>query len=140
MPRFALIPTRPAAAGLLATALIAAPGCEPPNVAVEETPITVAGEREGAGSPAAPGDIVCIDYVVLRPDGSELMSDEDFCFELGGGAVISGLDDGVVGMRPGGRRVIKCPPHKHWGRAGYGDGAVPPNTPLTLHIELKSIE
>jgi FKBP-type peptidyl-prolyl cis-trans isomerase len=126
---------------LLAIGLtLACLGCEPPTVAVEETPITVAGEREGRGRAASPGDVVCIDYRVLMPDGSELMRDRNFCFQLGGGAVIAGLDDGVVGMRRGGRRVIKCPPHKHWGRAGYGNGAVPPNTTLTLHVELKSID
>ena len=43
-------------------------------------------------------------------------------------------------MRVGGERTVTCPPHKHWGRNGYGDGAVPPNTPLTLEIKLVSVE
>jgi FKBP-type peptidyl-prolyl cis-trans isomerase len=45
-------------------------------------------------------------------------------------------------MRPGGKRVIRCPPHKHWGSIGYGEGKgrIPPHTTLTLHIDLKSIE
>jgi FK506-binding nuclear protein len=135
-----LTPISVAGVLLLAGVSLTSAGCEPPNVTVEETPITVAGERVGHGQAAAPGDVVCVNYRVLMPDGAELMRDDDFRFQLGGGAVISGLDEGVVGMRPGGRRVITCPPHKHWGRAGYGNGAVPPNTTLTLHIELKSID
>ena len=131
---------------ILFTAIVAAclcgTGCEPPNIAISETPIAVVGDTEGHGRPARPGDIVCIDYRVLRPDGTEILRDEEFCFHLGAGVVIAGFDEGIPGMRPGGKRVIQCPPHKHWGSTGYGRGenTIPPNTTLTLHIELKSVE
>jgi FKBP-type peptidyl-prolyl cis-trans isomerase len=126
----------------IAAACLSCTGCEPPNIAINETPVTIAGDVKGHGRAARPGDIVCIDYRVLLPDGTEILRDEDFCFHLGAGAVIAGFDEGIPGMRPGGRRVIQCPPHKHWGSRGYGEGKsrIPPNTTLSLHIELKSIE
>ncbi len=122
------------------SALLCLPGCEGPEIEIHETPIDVAGETVGTGKVARVDDIVCIDYRILTPDGSEFMKADDFTFTLGRGAVIAGFDDAIPGMRVGGKRVIKCPPHKHWGRAGYGDGEVPPNTTLTLHIKLNSIE
>jgi FK506-binding nuclear protein len=134
---------RPPGVGLLMTIAVAcllSTGCEPPNVGVSEAPIEILGETEGHGRAAHAGDLVCIDYRVLLPDGSEILRDDEFCFFLGAGAVIAGFDEGIPGMRRGGKRVITCPPHKHWGSIGYGEGKIPPNTPLTLHIELKSIE
>jgi FKBP-type peptidyl-prolyl cis-trans isomerase len=115
-------------------------GCDSPDVEVSETPIEVASEQIGRGRQARQDDVVAIDYRVCLPDGSELLREKDFRFTLGRGAVISGIDEAVDGMRVGGRRTVICPPHKHWGRAGYGDGAVPPHTDLTIHIKLVSIE
>ena len=127
-----------AAAALMA--LMLPLGCNPPDVTVEESPIKITGETIGRGPEAQVDDVVCIDYRVLLPDGSELLKDQDFCFTLGAGAVIAGIDDAIPGMRVGGKRVVKCPPHKHWGSAGYGGGTVPPNTTLTLHIRLVSVD
>jgi len=115
-------------------------GCNPPDVKVKESPIEIVGETIGHGREARAGDVVCIDYRVLLPDGEEVLRDEKFSFTLGAGAVIAGFDDSIPGMRPGGKRIIRCPPHKHWGSIGYGDGAIPPHTTLTLHIKLISIE
>lgn len=115
-------------------------GCGSIDVEVSETPITIASERVGRGRQAKQNDVVCIDYRLCLPDGSNLMQEKDFCFTLGRGAVIAGIDEAVDGMRVGGKRTVICPPHKHWGRAGYGDGAVPPATDLTIHVTLLSIE
>jgi FKBP-type peptidyl-prolyl cis-trans isomerase len=125
----------------LAVALVAAivsVSCRPPDVKVDETPVKYSDETLGRGRAAEPGDVVRVDYTVLLPDGKRLMNEEDFCFCIGAGAVIAGFDDGVVGMRPGGKRTVECPPHRHWGRQGYGP--IPPNTTLTLRIKLVSIE
>ncbi len=131
---FAIIPI----AALCAVILV--PGCEGPDVAVKPTPITVISETIGRGRQAENGDVVCIDYRLLFPDGTELMKEKDFGFILGGGSVIAGIDEAVTGMRKGGSRVVDCPPHKHWGSAGYGDGKIPPNTRLTIHVRLVSVE
>jgi FKBP-type peptidyl-prolyl cis-trans isomerase FkpA len=126
------------AAMMLAAAALGPGGCDPPPLAVEETPIKYDDETIGRGTAAKAGDLVCIDYDVLLPDGQSVMREDDFCFYLGAGAVIAGLDEGLPGMRPGGRRTVQCPPHKHWGR--QGQGGIPPNTTLTLRIKLISIE
>ena len=67
--------------------------------------------------------------------------------ELGGGfiskdkpTIIQGINDAVIGMRVGGSRTIDCPPHLHWGRRGSGDGQIPPNTNLTIRINLLAVE
>ena len=107
---------------------------------VEETPITIQQDKPGRGAPADPGDVVCIAYRILLPDGKEFMRDDKFCFTLGEGAVIEGIDELVVGMKTGGHRTASCPPHKHWGRDGYGNGAVPPHTTLVLDVSLREIQ
>ncbi|MHC4414403.1 MAG: FKBP-type peptidyl-prolyl cis-trans isomerase [Planctomycetota bacterium] len=115
-------------------------GCRPPDPTVHETPVSVISETVGFGRPAEAGDTVTINYRVLLPDGQVVLRDRDFPFQLRTGAVILGLDEAVEGMRRRGRRVVQCPPHKHWGRPGYGEGAIPPNVTLTFEIELIEID
>ncbi len=110
------------------------------DVTIKETPIRILSDKAGYGRAAKPGDLVTISYVVILPDGKELMRHDEFRFEVGAQAVIRGIDEAVRGMRTHGTRVVECPPHKHWGRAGYGDGAVPRNTTLIIHIEVTDIE
>jgi peptidylprolyl isomerase len=115
-------------------------GCDARDVSVDETRVKVLSERLGRGRKAETGDVVCIDYRVLTPAEKEVLSAKDFCFQLGEGAVIDGVDETVPGMAVGGKRTIRCPPHKHWGRNGYGNGAIPKDTMLTIHISLTSLE
>jgi FKBP-type peptidyl-prolyl cis-trans isomerase len=131
---------RIAVLSLVAAVCLWPAGCEPPTIAVTETPIQVTEETTGHGRAARAGDIVCIDYRVLLSDGQEILREEDFRFHLGVGAVIAGFDEGIPGMQPGGKRIVRCPPHKHWGSTGYGKGKIPPHSTLTLHIKLNSIE
>ena len=130
----------PCALACAVVAVLALTGCKDRTVKVDETPITITTDEPGRGAPAARGDVVCIDYKILLPDGDVLMREFDFCFTLGEGAVIEGIDELVIGMKPGGHRRAACPPHKHWGRHGYGNGAVPPNTNLTLDVTLRNID
>ncbi len=115
-------------------------GCGAVDPTVSETPVKTLSEKVGFGHAAVAGDLVTISYRVLLPDGREVLSDRHYSFELRRGAVIAGIDDAVEGMRRGGKRVVECPPQKHWGRAGYGKGAIPPNTTLTIHIELLTVK
>lgn len=123
----------------LSMALIAPVACEPSSAEVPVTPISILSETIGRGDPTEAGDEVCIDYRLTLPNGRVVLQDEDFCFTLGAGAVILAVDEAVHGMRPRGRRLVLVPPHKHWGRIGYGDGAIPPATDLHLEITLKKI-
>lgn len=114
-------------------------GCEPPTAAVREDRLPIIEETEGRGRAAREGSTVRISYRATLEDGSELLRDRDYRFEVGAGTVILGVDEAVRGMRPGGTRTVRVPPHKHWGSAGYGDGEVPPDTTLTFHIEMLGV-
>jgi len=66
---------------------------------------------------------------------------QPFEFTLGGGQVIRGWDEGVVGMRVGGQRRLVLPPEFAYGAAGAGSGtnAIPPNATLVFDVELVEV-
>jgi FKBP-type peptidyl-prolyl cis-trans isomerase len=80
-------------------------------------------------------------YDSTRPDGkgAQVDSSPNFSFVLGTGQVIRGWDQGVLGMRVGGRRRLVIPPELAYGSAGAGS-AIPPNATLLFDIELLSVE
>ena len=123
---------------VILAALGAMNACQRPDVAIEETPLKVITDEPGRGRPAFPGEVVRINYTAYLPDGTRVLSHDDYRFELGAGSVIQGIDEAVQGMRAGGRRTFMCPPHKHWGRAGYG--TIPANTPLRFDLYLAEVE
>jgi FKBP-type peptidyl-prolyl cis-trans isomerase len=124
--------------GLAAVAQLS--GCEPADPTVKDTPVSVVSEIVGVGRPAKDNDLVTINYRIVTDDGREILSEDGYRFVLGTGAVIEGIDDAVRGMQITGERVINCPPHRHWGRAGYGDERVPANATLTMYLELEAID
>jgi len=98
--------------------------------------------KAGTGAPAVAGKTVTAHYTGTLTDGTKFDSSKDrgrpFSFRLGGGQVIRGWDEGVVGMREGGVRKLTVPPHM-----GYGDraaGKIPPNSTLVFEIELIKVE
>jgi FKBP-type peptidyl-prolyl cis-trans isomerase len=115
-------------------------GCDPIDPTVREMPITYISETAGIGLPAKAGDMVTIKYRLTLPDGREVLKDDEHRFQLATGSVIAGIDDAVLGMQKRGTRVIDCPPQKHWGRNGHGNGAIPPDTHLIIKIEVLEIE
>ena len=64
---------------------------------------------------------------------------EPFTFLLGAGQVIRGWDDGVAGMRVGGRRTLLIPSGYGYGRRGAG-GVIPPNASLVFEVELLDVK
>jgi FKBP-type peptidyl-prolyl cis-trans isomerase len=116
-------------------------GCADREVSVKETPVTLLSEKEGFGRPAKKGDIVTVHIQMKLPDGTIIIDQRDFAFELGVGAVVEGVDDTVLGMKERGKRSAVLPPHKHWGSNGYGEGRkrIPPNTRLRLDVTLVDI-
>jgi FKBP-type peptidyl-prolyl cis-trans isomerase len=95
----------------------------------------------GTGATAASGDTVTVHYLGTLTNGTKFDSSYDrgtpYSFLLGAGRVIAGFDQGVVGMRVGGKRRLTIPPSLAYGSAGQG--AIPPNSTLVFEVELLSI-
>jgi FKBP-type peptidyl-prolyl cis-trans isomerase len=98
----------------------------------------------GDGAEAKEGDTVSVQYVgALFNDGKEFDAswdrNEPFEFQLGGGQVIQGWDQGVEGMKVGGRRVLVIPPD-----LGYGAQGSPPTIPgdstLVFVVDLEDVK
>jgi FKBP-type peptidyl-prolyl cis-trans isomerase len=97
----------------------------------------------GTGSEAKKGQLAVVHYTGWLTDGSKFDSSKDrsdpFSFALGGGMVIRGWDEGVVGMKIGGKRKLTIPPHMGYGARGAG-GVIPPNATLVFEVELLDVK
>jgi peptidylprolyl isomerase len=99
---------------------------------------------KGKGAPAKPGDLLTVQYVgVTFSTGEEFDASWDrgqpFQFPLGAGQVIKGWDQGLVGMRKGGRRMLTIPPEQAYGREG-SPPFIGPNETLVFVVDLVTIQ
>ena len=95
----------------------------------------------GDGAEASAGQTVSVNYRGTLANGTEFDSSYGrgpFSFPLGGGRVIQGWDEGVAGMKVGGKRKLVIPPDLAYGDRGAG-GVIPPNAPHTFEVELLRI-
>ena len=101
----------------------------------------------GTGAEATKGHKVSVHYTGwLYNNGtkgakfdSSLDRGQPFAFGLGGGQVIQGWDEGVAGMKVGGKRKLIIPPGLAYGEKGY-PGAIPPNSTLVFQVQLLEIK
>ena len=98
---------------------------------------------EGDGAEATSGSAVSVHYVgVAHSTGEEFDASYNrgaaFVFPLGGGRVIAGWDQGVQGMKVGGRRQLVIPPHLGYGDRGAG-GAIKPGETLIFVVDLLKV-
>jgi len=116
---------------------IKTPGGDPP------TELVIKDIKKGKGDAARNGQNVSVQYVgALYKDGTVFDNSWDrgqpFEFPLGQGQVIPGWDQGVAGMKPGGRRLLVIPPDLGYGEAGAG-GAIGPNETLVFVVDLEKV-
>ena len=97
----------------------------------------------GDGAEAAAGQTVVVHYRGTLENGKQFDASYDrvtpFSFPLGAGRVIKGWDEGVVGMKVGGKRKLVIPPDLAYGSRGAG-GVIPPNATLTFEVELLDVQ
>jgi peptidylprolyl isomerase len=116
-----------------------APTGEPPPELVVEDIV------KGKGPKAKAGDQLAMQYVGNswstgeQFDASWDRGGQAFPFQLGAGRVIPGWDQGMVGMREGGRRLLIVPPDLGYGAGGTPDGAIAPNETLVFVVDLEKL-
>ena len=127
----------------------------PARVGAADGPTKVAGKgtktasglqywdiKKGTGPVAKSGQMVKVHYTGWLTDGkkfdSSLDRKEPLEFRLGAGMVIRGWDEGVAGMKVGGKRQLRIPPDLGYGARGAG-GAIPPNSTLVFDVELLGV-
>ena len=96
----------------------------------------------GEGVEVKEGDVVSVHYAGRLQDGTEFDNSKKrgapFEFQVGGGQVIKGWEEGLLGMQVGGERILVIPPDKAYGERGIGP--IPPNATLVFSIELLEIK
>ena len=108
----------------------------PPDLLIEDLVV-------GEGAEAAPGHQVEVHYVGVawstrKQFDASWDRNDTFAFGLGAGQVIAGWDQGVAGMRVGGRRQITIPPHLGYGKAGAG-GVIKGGETLVFIVDLLGV-
>ena len=104
--------------------------------------LTVEEMSVGSGAEAVAGKQVSVHYTGWLTNGTKFDSSVDrgrpFQFQLGAGDVIKGWDQGVAGMKVGGKRKLTIPPELGYGARGAG-GVIPPNATLVFEVELLGV-
>jgi FKBP-type peptidyl-prolyl cis-trans isomerase len=136
---------------VLATAMACSQAASPTTqgLSVKTTEVTMpdglkfTDDQVGTGTEAQKGKTVSVHYTGWLLDGTKFDSSRDrnqpFSFPLGQGQVIKGWDEGVAGMKVGGKRTLVIPPDLGYGARGAG-GVIPPNATLKFEVELLDVK
>jgi FKBP-type peptidyl-prolyl cis-trans isomerase FkpA len=140
----------------LALSLVGTVGCNQPQAQAAPTAqasnakevklpdgLQYTDDQVGTGTEATSGKTVSVHYTGWLMDGTKFDSSRDrgqpFQFPLGAGRVIKGWDEGVAGMKVGGKRTLVIPPNLGYGASGAG-GVIPPNATLKFEVELLDVK
>ena len=110
------------------------------QVAAGASGLVVQDEIVGTGATAAAGDTLSVNYTGKLQDGTVFdtsVGRAPFQFTLGAGRVIPGWDQGLQGMKAGGKRLLIIPSDLAYG--AQGNGPIPPNATLIFEVELLSV-
>lgn len=144
LPRALFAAALLAAVGSLAVPVFAGQDPDPANGREVVTPsgVKYTDLRSGQGEEAAQGKIVEVHYIGRLEDGTKFDSSKDrdrpFTFRLGAGDALKGWDEGLLGMKVGGRRRLVIPPGLGFGKQGIGS-VVPPNAVLFYEFDLLGV-
>ena len=107
------------------------------------TELTITDTVIGSGVEATPGSTVTVNYVGALTDGTVFDASanhgQPFAFQLGAGQVIRGWDEGIVGMKVGGKRTLIIPASLAYGNQAVG-GVIPANATLMFEVELLGVQ
>ena len=116
------------------------PAEDDPTVITTASGLRYQDLETGSGDPATEGDTVIVHYTGWLTDGTKFDSSVDrqqpFSFTLGLREVIQGWEEGVEGMRIGGKRKLIIPPELAYGEREIGNGLIPANSTLIFEVEL----
>lgn len=102
------------------------------------TELKITETESGSGREAQKGALVSVHYEGFLENGTKFDSSKDrgrpLQFVLGAGRVIKGWDQGLLGMKEGGKRTLHIPSHLAYGERAIGP--IPPNSNLIFHVEL----
>ena len=130
----------------------AAPPAETAAAVPAADPLVKIDNVVGSGTEAMPGAKVMVNYtgwyykpLALRQRGRKFDSSLDagrtpLEFTLGKGMVIKGWDQGVAGMKVGGKRTLIIPSELAYGKRGAGGGSIPPDSDLIFDVELLDVK
>jgi FKBP-type peptidyl-prolyl cis-trans isomerase FkpA len=122
--------------------LLLAVACHTERKAAPMSQLQIKDLQVGSGPEAKTGQLVTVHYTGWLTNGAKFDSsvdrNEPFVFPLGAGQVIRGWDEGVAGMKVGGKRKLTIPPHLGYGDRGAG-GVIPGGATLVFEVELLGV-
>ena len=118
------------------------PSSASPDESSPSAQLKVEDEVVGTGAEAKSGDTVTVNYVGTLENGTKFDSSYDrnqpFTTQIGVGQVIKGWDQGIPGMKVGGKRKLTIPPELGYG--AQSAGSIPPNSTLIFEVELLDVK
>jgi peptidylprolyl isomerase len=121
---------------------VATTGANMDNFVTTPSGLKILDEKVGEGNAVKSGDTVTVNYLGTLENGTKFDSSYDrnapFTTQIGVGQVIKGWDEGIVGMKVGGKRKLVVPSDLGYGAQGMG--SIPPNSTLLFEVELVSFK
>ncbi len=118
-------------------------GANMDNIKTTQDGLKIQDITVGSGQEVKSGDSVTVHYLGTLENGTKFDSSYDrntpFTTQIGVGQVIKGWDEGIVGMKVGGKRKLIIPPDLGYGQQGAG-GSIPPNSTLIFEVELLGVK